>query len=166
MAMVVYTVLGGTGSTGSAIIRNLAGSPHSDCMYRIFVRSKPKTLALLPDLDTLSDMEIIDGSLTDQATLVTCLSESSAIFSCIATNDSAPDTSIALDTAVAIIAALKHVKDVKGKDYVKPVGLMLSSASLDNSLDDKPPPIITKNRCSTPQQTDKKQKPSSNTSRR
>lgn len=142
MTMQTYTILGGTGSTGSAVIRNLIASPPPNLSLRIFVRSKSKLLNLLPDLSTRSDTTIIEGSFTDQHTLAKCLSGSNAIFSCIATNDSAPGTSIAYDTAAAIIAALKAVRDAKEQKYIKPVVLMLSSASVNELLEGRPPKVV------------------------
>lgn len=137
--MPIYTILGGTGSTGSAVIRSIIASPPADLTLRIFVRSKSKLLNILPELSARPDTKITEAEFTDQQALGQCLSDSDAIFSCIATNDSAPDLSIALDTAAAIISALQDVKKKAQGKYVKPVILMLSSASVSKTLDGSPP---------------------------
>ncbi|CAG8951846.1 hypothetical protein HYFRA_00005650 [Hymenoscyphus fraxineus] len=137
--MPIYTILGGTGSTGSAVIRALLASPKPDLSIRIFVRSKSKLLNLLPELSTHPNTTITEGSLNSQSDLSKCLSGSDAIFSCIATNDSAPETTIAVDTAASIISALRLIRSTSGETYKSPLVLVLTSASVNDSLQDKPP---------------------------
>lgn len=136
--MKVYTILGGTGSTGSAVIRALLSTADpGDVNVRVYVRSAPRLLALLPELKTAPNFIVIEGSLNDAEVLADALREADVVFSCIATNTSEPGTSIAVDTAAFTISALQRLKSEQN-NYKPPTILMLSSASLNPALGKAP----------------------------
>lgn len=120
-------------------------NPPVDLTLRIFVRSRAKLLGLLPILQSRTDVEIIEGKLTDREALMQCLNNSAAIFSCIATNQSEPGTSIATDTAAAIIDALHRARErtsASVSSWEKPLVVILSSASVGEGYSGHPPAPI------------------------
>jgi len=137
--MTIFTILGGTGSTGSAVIRALISSPTPPTSVHIYVRSKDRLLKTIPALSDPSNLpfklQVFEGTLTDKQSLSDCIKNSSVIFSCIATNYSAPDTRVCEETAAAIISSLGSIRDAtKSNDnelYEKPTVIYLSSASMD-----------------------------------
>lgn len=146
--MAIHTILGGTGSTGSAVIRallkNQKDQDRNEDEIRIFVRSKAKLLALLPQLESTAHVTIVEGALSSQAALSAALRKTTCIYSCIAANHSEPGMSIALDTAASIISALKTLRAATPPtdQYRRPTVLVLSSASLNANFP-HPPAVIT-----------------------
>ncbi len=134
--MPVYALLGATGATGTAILRCLLSESPADLRLNIFVRSKGKLLKAFPQLQSTSafPLNIIEGPITDQAALQQCLEDSDVIFMCIATNISAPGTSVSYDTASAIIDSLSALRQNQYTTYKAPTILQLRSASLNTNL--------------------------------
>lgn len=124
-----FAILGGTGSTGSAIITQLLGSQH---ILHIYARSEDRLLDTIPQLNDTDRVKLFIGSLDDADNLADCLDGVSAIFSAVASNTSEPNISIARDTAKAVVTALerhKHRAESKGESFKCPTLLFLASAS-------------------------------------
>lgn len=134
--MPTYALLGATGATGSAILRYLRSETPSELKLNIFVRSKSKLLASFPQLQTASPfpISIFEGPITDKTALKSCLENADVIFMCIATNDSAPGTSIALDTASAVVESLESLRQSQISTYKTPSILQLRSTSLNKNI--------------------------------
>nr|POE72080.1 averufin oxidase a [Quercus suber]POE72083.1 averufin oxidase a [Quercus suber] len=131
--MPTYALLGATGGTGSAILRALLASPPANLTLNILVRNKAKLLTAFPSLEATSSFQIHihEGSPSNSAVLYSALVNAEVIFCCIATNNSLPGTSVALDTAQAIIPALERHREEQGQSYRSPSLLLLRSASLN-----------------------------------
>ncbi|KAK5134588.1 hypothetical protein LTR08_006374 [Meristemomyces frigidus] len=74
---------------------------------------------------------ITEAPPTDNLALQTCLKAASVIFMCIATNSSQKGTSVALDIATAVTAALRTLQTATGAAYTTPTILQLRTASLN-----------------------------------
>jgi putative NADH-flavin reductase len=129
--MPTYAILGATGGTGSAVLRHLATRSVSSLTLNLFVRSKKKLSSIHPSVLDNSNIVIFEGGINDSAVLTRCLHDASIIFSCIATNESVPGQSIALDTAKAIVSALQHLQQADPQDYRPPTVVMLSAGALN-----------------------------------
>ncbi|KAI9747616.1 MAG: hypothetical protein M4579_007429 [Chaenotheca gracillima] len=134
--MPTYALLGATGATGSAILRCLLAEPPSQLKLNILVRSKSKLLSSFPELQKSSPfpIDVFEGPITDKTTLQSCLQDVDVIFMCIATNFSAPDTSIALDSAIAVVESLESLRQTQGSTYKTPMILQLRSVSLNKNI--------------------------------
>jgi putative NADH-flavin reductase len=142
--MPTYTVLGGTGSTGCAVIRALIEDCIADLNLRIYVRSQKKRLSLTPSLASKPKITIIEGSFSDQETMKKCLQGSDAIFSCIATNNSEPNMDLSVKTAACIISCLQEIQSTNKSEYTTPIVVMLSSASVNTVLASRPKGLFEK----------------------
>lgn len=142
--MPIYALLGATGSTGSAIVRKLLASPPDDLTLNIYVRSRSKLLTLLPTLQDQSSFKvnITEAPLTDSAAMQTCLCGADVIFSCVASNVSAPDSHPSEDAARAITEALSALRSASPDKYATPTVLVLSSASLNKRMSAKYPYLM------------------------
>jgi len=144
--MPTHALLGATGATGRAIVRYLLSSPPKgkDFHLKIFIRARDKLLRLFPDLEstTAFKITITEAPLTDTAALQKCLQGADVIHMCIAANESRPDTSIATDSANAVIEALDGVRNTKGSSYVKPTVLVLRAMPVNPALAGEAPGLI------------------------
>lgn len=144
--MPTHALLGATGATGRAILRHLLSNPPKDHDFnlKIFIRSKSKLLKLFPDLEstTAFKIAIIEAPLTDDKALQQCLRGADVIHMCIASNDSRPDTSIAVDSANAVIKALHGLKEAEGSSYKKPTVLVLRAMPVNKALTGDSPGVM------------------------
>jgi putative NADH-flavin reductase len=128
--MSAYAILGGTGSTGSSILQLLSASPTNT--INVLVRSRSKLHKIVPSSSNSPNITIFEGSISDTETLANCLSGTKAVFLTVAVVDNVPGTTIAQDTAHAVVSALTILKR---DPYFKPPRLVvLSSASLDDKF--------------------------------
>jgi len=74
------------------------------------------------------------GPITDKTTLKSCLEDADVVFMCIATNDSAPGTSIALDIASAVVESLESLRQMQISTYKTPTILQLRTTSLNKNI--------------------------------
>jgi len=135
--MVVYALLGATGSTGSAILRGLISQPPTDLTLNILIRSKSKLLNAFPDLlgkTPFASVNIFEGTPDNATLLQECLKNADVIMACIASNYSSPDMTLCQDTAAAVISALEESKKTQGGAYKRPTILQLRSTSLNPAL--------------------------------
>lgn len=140
--MPIYCVLGGTGSSGSAVVRALLANPPQDLTLRVYARSQKKLLGIFPDL--AAKAEIVDGSLSDSAIAKRCFQDVDYIISCVASNYSEPGTTIAVDTAASIISTLQTLRAENPKTYHAPTVVSISSASMNGNLQPKTPAFAKK----------------------
>ena len=153
--MFKYAVLGGTGSTGSAIIAQLLaqGSPGT---LHVYARNEKRLLHKIPTLEahiaatyrTDQDGQVVRdkgrldkvsspqvklfiGDMSDIELLAACLAEVDVVFQTLAANVSEPDISIAQDAARVCVEAiaLNRKRSPNPAEYVAPTILFLSSAS-------------------------------------
>jgi hypothetical protein len=131
--MPVYTLLGATGSTGSAIIRSLLSQPPENLELKVFVRSAPKLRKAFPDLENTLAFRttIIEGVPSTHSATQECLANADVIMACIGSNVSTPGMSIIHDTATAVISALKTQRHTQGPAYKTPTVIQLRTASLN-----------------------------------
>jgi putative NADH-flavin reductase len=131
--MSAYAILGATGQTGSSILTLLGESPTAN--INILVRSRSKLETLYPSLPSKKNIKVFEGNISDHSALCACLLGTRAVFLTIAVNANIPGCTIATDTAKAVVAALKNLKEEsKDKAYKAPRLVVLSSASLDDKF--------------------------------
>ncbi|KAH6643232.1 hypothetical protein C7974DRAFT_119921 [Boeremia exigua] len=136
-----YAILGATGQTGGSILKLLGENPKDK--INVLVRSRSKLEKSYPPLSANNNIRVFEGSISDAFTLAECLEGTKAVFLTVAVNVNAPNTSISLDTAKAVISALQALKETH--PYVKPPRLVvLSSASLDDKFWDGAPEFVHK----------------------
>lgn len=144
--MPTYALLGATGATGRAIVRYLLSVPpkEQDFHLKVFVRSRAKLLKLFPDLEGTApfNVTIAEAPLTDTAALRKCLQGADVIHVCIASNESRPDTSIAVDSANAVIGALRSLSEIEVNAYTKPTLLVLRAMPVNKALTGDSPGVI------------------------
>ncbi|KAL8953832.1 MAG: hypothetical protein Q9222_000341 [Ikaeria aurantiellina] len=129
--MPTYAVLGATGATGSSILQLLMKNPQNS--IHVYVRSKPKLLAQIPDLASNKQIQIFAGNLTDTSLMASCLQQTDAVFSTVASNDNMPGTHIAQDTAQSIVVALMNLRMANPSSKL-PTIIWLSSASINEKF--------------------------------
>lgn len=126
--MSTYSILGATGQVGGSILELLGSSPkHS---INVLVRSHAKLQKTYPSLSSKPNIRVFEGNISDIATLSHCLQGTSAVFLTVAVTENIPGVSISLDTAHAVISALKSLK-AQDPHFKPPRLVVLSSASLD-----------------------------------
>lgn len=145
-SMPTYALLGATGATGRAIVRYLLSVPpkEQDFHLKVFVRSRAKLLKLFPDLEGTApfNVTIAEAPLTDTAALRKCLQGADVIHVCIASNESRPDNSIAVDSANAVIGALRSLSEIEVNAYTKPTLLVLRAMPVNKALTGDSPGVI------------------------
>lgn len=124
-----YAILGATGQIGSSILSLLKASP-STPRINLLVRSKSKLASISPDYISDPNISIYESTISDTTTLSKCLAGTKAAFLAVAVTDNIPGCSIALDTAHAVVDALKMLKDAD-ENFTPPRLIVLSSASVD-----------------------------------
>lgn len=131
--MPTYALLGATGSTGSAILRNLLSQPPANLTLNIFVRSPPKLHTAFPNLQTTTapKINIIEGTPSNNEAMQKCLKDVDVVLACIGTNESKPGMSISQDTAAGIVSALEAHRQIQGPAYTAPTVIQLRTASLN-----------------------------------
>lgn len=130
--MPTYALVGGTGSTGSAILRCLLSQPPKDLTLNIFVRSRSKLRQAFPDLESTTAFKtnIIEGIPSDPTAMQECLKDVDVVMACIASNYSTRGMSLIYDSATALIAALAVHRKTRGPAYKTPTIIQLRSAAL------------------------------------
>jgi hypothetical protein len=155
--MPTIALLGGTGSTGLAVLRCLLNSPLPSTLQPlsvfILVRSRPRLLAALPrlaeDVESLPfKLRIVEGSSCPSpnsanddsevpgttSAMLSVLSGADIILGCIGTNVSEYGLTLIQDTATSIIAALQHHRRISTQPYKPPTMIQLRTASLNHVL--------------------------------
>lgn len=132
-----YAVLGATGNCGTALIQNLLQS--STSKVHAYCRDRRKLLYLLPHLADNKQVDIFDGSIHDLPLITECVRNCHAVFLVISTNDNVPQCRMALDTATAVIQALRILH---GEGASMPKLVLLSSATLDDQLSQNTAPWV------------------------
>nr|POE62883.1 monoogygenase tpcg [Quercus suber] len=130
--MPAFAILGATGNVGRSILSLLVKDP--SVKIRCLVRSKNKLYQQTPELQDNKSVRVFESSIDDIETLAECIATCDAVFSCIATQGNKPGTSIALDTAHAVVAALCHIRCAKKSTAALPRIIMLSSATINDHL--------------------------------
>ncbi|KAH7093684.1 hypothetical protein FB567DRAFT_515862 [Paraphoma chrysanthemicola] len=140
--MSAYAILGATGSTGSSILKLLIqNSPTAK--INLLVRSKAKLENVVPGSTSDPNISIFESSISDISTLAACLKNTKAVFLTVAVVDNVPNTTIAQDTARAVVEALTRLKE-KEEKFQPPRLIILSSASTDIKFWTTTPAIIHK----------------------
>ncbi|KAL9595962.1 MAG: hypothetical protein Q9219_006122 [cf. Caloplaca sp. 3 TL-2023] len=134
-----YAILGATGATGSNILKLLAKDPQNT--INVYVRSKPKLLAQVPDITSNKRIHIFAGNLSDSALMTSCLKNTDAVFSTVASNDNVPGTHVAQDTAQSIVVALMDLRMTEPQAKI-PTIIWLSSASVNPTFYEKEPALL------------------------
>ncbi|KAI4175554.1 MAG: hypothetical protein LQ343_001545 [Gyalolechia ehrenbergii] len=137
--MPLYAVLGATGATGSNILKLLTKDPQNT--INVYVRSKSKLLAQVPGITSNKRVNIFTGNLSDTALIASCVKNTDAIFSTVASNDNVPDTHIAQDTAQSIVVALMDLRMTEPQTKL-PTIIWLSSASVNPKFYKKEPAFV------------------------
>ena len=137
--MSAYAILGATGSTGSSILQLLSASPKAH--IKLLVRSKSKLHKLFPAAIDNPNIEIFESSISDISTLSKCLSGTKAAFLTVAATTNVPGCSISIDTAKAVVQALKTLQE-DDPNFKPPRLIVLSSASVDDKFWDTTPAFV------------------------
>lgn len=130
--MPTFAILGATGNTGQCILSLLLKDPSA--RIHCFVRNARKLHKLAPEILDNKRVRIFEAPLTDIARLAECISTCDAVFSCVATEENAPGTTIALDTAHSVVAALTHIRCVHQSTQPLPRVIVLSSGTISDHL--------------------------------
>jgi len=159
--MPTIALLGGTGSTGSAVLRCLLDTPLPNALQpltvSVLVRSRAKLLAALPRLAESAEslpfkLRVIEGTSCPSPSdggndeirnttpaMLSVLSGADVILGCIGTNVSEYGITLIRDTATSIIAALSHHRRSSPRSYTPPTMIQLRTASLNPVLSAKIP---------------------------
>ncbi|KAI4085943.1 MAG: hypothetical protein LQ348_005009 [Seirophora lacunosa] len=137
--MPAFAVLGATGATGGNILKLLIKDPTN--IINVYVRSKSKLLAQTPDISSNKQVRVFTGNLTDTSLIASCLRNTDAVFSTVASNDNMPGTHIAQDAAQSIVVALMEIRMTK-PDAKIPTIVWLSSASVNPHFYDQGPAFV------------------------
>ncbi|KAJ5505774.1 hypothetical protein N7453_004731 [Penicillium expansum] len=103
-------ILGSTGRTGRAIVKNLLESEDESYHLHLLVRSKERLEGLIPGIQLHPRVTIEEGLPNEVAAVKNCLSEASFIVCTIGTNNNEPGIKTIQDTASTIVAALLELK--------------------------------------------------------
>lgn len=128
--MSAYAILGATGQVGGSILQVLGDDPKNK--INVLVRSRPKLEKAYPRLLSNSNIRVFESPISAIPTLASCLKDTRAVFLCVAVTENVP-TSVSLDTAKSVIAALKSLQ-ARDPSFKPPRLIVLSSASLDDKF--------------------------------
>jgi uncharacterized protein YbjT (DUF2867 family) len=134
-----YAILGATGRTGSSILKLLKASPTAK--IKVLVRSKAKLEKVVPESTSNPNISIFESSISEISTLSQCLTNTKAVFLTVAVVGNVPETTIAQETAHAVVQALTRLKE-KNVTFKPPRLIVLSSASIDNKVWTTTPAIV------------------------
>lgn len=109
MSPPVYAVLGGTGATGSEIIKHLF-SRNGAVHLNIYARSASKLNAIHPGIDKASNVTLFIGDMNDIDLLASCLRDTTAVLCTVAQNENEPGCSISQRVARNIVLALEQLR--------------------------------------------------------
>ena len=135
----VYAVLGSTGNCGTALIKNL--QRNDQARINAYCRNRLKLLRLLPDIKDGGRTNIFEGSIDDRELLVSCLRGCRAVFLCVSTNDNIPGCCMAQNTALAVIEALRGIRE-QDNAIDLPKLVLLSSGTVDDKFSRKMPGLL------------------------
>jgi hypothetical protein len=130
--MPTFAILGATGHTGQCILSLLLKD--ASATIHCYVRNAKKLSGLSPELRENKRVRIFEAPLNDISALADCIAPCDALFSCIATEENAPGTTIALDTAHSVVAALTHIRCVHQSHAPLPRIIVLSSGTTSDHL--------------------------------
>ncbi|KUJ08383.1 uncharacterized protein LY89DRAFT_764479 [Mollisia scopiformis] len=141
--LTTYTILGGTGATGSELISYLLNR-QPFVHLNIYVRSSSKLYTLFPDLQTSPNITIFTGSIDETPVLASCIRSATAIFCTIAQNKNEPDCSLSQRTAHAVILALTQLRSESAHPatYTAPPLVWPSSAALNPAFEKRIPAAL------------------------
>jgi nucleoside-diphosphate-sugar epimerase len=127
-----YAILGSTGNTGSALIRNFLEIP--DVRVRAYCRNRSKLYRLVPEIIDNKRFEVFEGSIDDVSLIGDCIGNCKAVFMAVTTNDNIPGCRVSEDVARSVITALERMKRTGKPGYVMPKLVLLSSATIDREF--------------------------------
>lgn len=129
--MPTYAILGGTGTTGQALLRLLLQSPKNT--VNAYVRSKAKLHKLSPQYKGNDNLQIFEGAITDVSLIADCISNASVVFCVLGANENLPGIRIVQDAAHSIVAACCQLR-THDPTVSLPKILFLTSASINPYL--------------------------------
>ncbi|KAK4234617.1 oxidoreductase AflX [Achaetomium macrosporum] len=139
-----YAVLGATGNTGTALIRQLLKKP--EVRIHAYCRNRAKLLRLVPEVKVEEGdrVRVFEGSIHESELITSCIRGCKAVLLVVSTNDNIPGCRMAQDTALAVVRALRDLgaQDLRSAHPTHrplPRVVLLSSASLDEQLSRKLP---------------------------
>ncbi|KAK7419033.1 hypothetical protein QQX98_003535 [Neonectria punicea] len=138
-------MFGATGGTGSATVRSLikrrdfADSPSE---LRLMVRSKAKLSRLIPELDSLSNVHVREGQLTDTPIIRDCIRDADVIICALGENNNIPGCHVLQDLARSILDALNDLKSSCSGEWKRPRLLLLSSSTWNERFAGQVPAMI------------------------
>lgn len=132
-----YAILGSTGNTGQAILEVLLQSPQNE--VHAYCRSKAKLARTCPASAENKRVSVFEGQLDDVELVANCIRGTRAVFLAVAIIDNMPGCTIAQETAQHVVAAMERLRAEKAS---LPKLIVLSSASLDESMSADTPPVV------------------------
>ncbi|KAK1546183.1 hypothetical protein CPAR01_00150 [Colletotrichum paranaense] len=136
-------IFGATGRTGSETLKALLAKPTNPFAHmKIFVRSREKLIKTFPQFKTDNGVEIIEGQVTDEARVKSCLVGADTIICALGENDNKPTVSVLQDSTTTIVSALRQLKQEGGADWKKPWFILLSSATWNERFSARQPWLV------------------------
>lgn len=133
--MASYTILGGTGNGGTALLNFLLEK--TTAQIKVYCRNQDKLVRVVPAAHNNSRVEVFAGNITDVDLFAKALSGSRAAFLVASTNDNIPGCHISQDLVRTVITALEK-RRAEGETAV-PRLILLSSATIDPWISRKSP---------------------------
>jgi hypothetical protein len=110
-----YAILGATGQTGRALLKNLSLSP--DNTLNLYARSESKLISQNSSFSPTPPptTHFFIGPLTNTGLLASCIKNVDTVFCVVASNTNQPCCRIAQDTAHAVLAAMESLRGEGGE---------------------------------------------------
>ena len=109
----------------------LLRSPQNE--VKAYCRSRSKLLRLVRAARDSKHLDVFEGRLSNVELLTNCVRDTQAVFLAVAIVDNMPQCTVARDTAMSVVAALRRLK-AESPDAELPKLVVLSSASLEDSF--------------------------------
>lgn len=133
---------GCTGNTGTAVLRTILSQQSKSVNICLFVRSAKKVRRFFPNIDGYSHMEIVEGELTDHASMMHCLRGATHIMCTVGSNQNTPGMRMHRDAVDAILAALHELKEGATGAWRRPHMTFLSSESISETFTKQRPSFL------------------------
>ncbi|KAF6816409.1 sterigmatocystin biosynthesis-like protein [Colletotrichum sojae] len=135
-------MFGATGHTGRETLKNLLAKKQFQTLrIRLYVRSPQKLLALFPDLKSRSNVEVVEGQVTDVERVRSFLSGADTIIATLGENDNRPDVNVLTGFSRTVVAALKQLRN-EDEDWKAPWVIQLSSSTWNEKVEAKQPAVL------------------------
>lgn len=119
-------LFGSTGNTGKVVLRTLLR--RNEYSLHIYARSAQKLYSLFPELRDNDQVKLCIGKIQDVGIVLDCLAGAKVIICTLGSDGMSPDTILG-ESALALVNALKVLKEQDSAMWEEPRLIYLSSAS-------------------------------------